>query len=97
MITITVKSEDFAEILEFTCPDTGATPEMLEGLQVPSFKHGKGVVLSGRGPVWLFSFIAHEAHFAKWVASYDPRLSGAVVFESHDPTVKVGTIIPCTL
>ena len=97
MITINLSSKDQFELIEFTCPDEGATPEMLADVKVGEFKHGKGVVISGRGPVWLFGLLFHEAHFAKWVASYDPRLEGAVVFESHDPGVKVGTVIPCSL
>jgi len=97
MITINLSSKEQFELIEFVCPKEGATPEMLADVKVGEFKHGKGVVISGKGPVWLFGCMAHQCHHAKWVASYDPRLEGAVVFESHDPAVKVGTIIPCTL
>ena len=58
-----------------------------------NFAH-KGVVLSGRGPVWLYCFLTHFYHPTKFVATYDPRLQGAVVVESHGSQYKVGDIIP---
>lgn len=53
-----------------------------------------GVILSGRAPVWAFAAMTHAAHPAAWVATFDPRLGGAVVVASHTPTVKVGDIVP---
>jgi CRISPR-associated protein Csx3 len=58
-----------------------------------NFAH-KGVILSGRGPVWLYCFLTHFYHTTKFVATYDPRLQGAVVVESHGSEYKVGDIIP---
>jgi CRISPR-associated protein Csx3 len=55
---------------------------------------GKGVILSGRGPVWLYCFLTHFYHPTKFVATYDPRLHGAVVVESHSSEYKPGDIIP---
>lgn len=43
----------------------------------------QGVVLSGRGPTWLFGALAHHFHPAQWVGFHDPRLGGAVVVQSH--------------
>jgi CRISPR-associated protein Csx3 len=42
-----------------------------------------GLILSGRGPVWLFAHLMHLAHPFAWVATYDPRLNGAVVVSRH--------------
>jgi len=53
-----------------------------------------GVVLSGRGPIWLYGFLVHFYHPTKWVAIHDPRLKGAVVIASHSSDVKVGDLIP---
>lgn len=53
-----------------------------------------GVVISGRLPVWLFCALAHHYHPTRFVAVYDPRLAGAVIVESHDPTRNVGDVIP---
>ena len=58
-----------------------------------NFAH-KGVILSGRGPVWLYCFLTHFYHPTKFVATYDPRLEGAVVVESHGSQYKVGDVIP---
>lgn len=53
----------------------------------------QGLVLSGRGPIWLFCALAHELHPAKWVGCHDPRLGGAVVIQSHTKDVQIGQLI----
>ncbi len=53
----------------------------------------KCIVLSGRGPIWLYGFMIHHFHPCKAVAVFDPRLNGAVVVESHSNDYKVGDII----
>ena len=50
------------------------------------------MVISGRGPVWLFAALAHEYHPRPFVATFDPRLGGVVV-ESHTPNHKVGEVV----
>jgi len=62
------------------------------GIIVNGFS-GKGIILSGRGPVWLYGFLIHFYHPTKYVAVHDPRLNGAVVVESHTLEVKVGDVI----
>jgi|SRR5450759_1923790 len=78
--------------------DEVITPAELKTINPPDvIKNGfahKGVVLSGRGPVWLYCFLTHFYHPTKFVATYDPRLQGAVVVESHGSQYKVGDIIP---
>lgn len=74
------------------------SPAALKTLSPPdpvtqNFAH-KGVILSGRGPVWLYGFLVHFYHPTKWVATYDPRLKGAVVVESHTSEISVGDVIP---
>ena len=51
-----------------------------------------GIVISGRGPIWLYSYLCHLLHPFRWVACFDPRL-GAVVVQSHGPEVRVGDVI----
>lgn len=54
----------------------------------------KGVIINGKGPIWLYVYLAHLCHPAAWVATSDPRL-GAVVVESHVANApSVGSIIP---
>src|SRR5687767_1284325 len=57
----------------------------------------KGIILSGRGPIWLYCFLTHFYHPTKFVATYDPRLQGAVVVESHGSKYKAGDVIPVEL
>ena len=52
-----------------------------------------GIVLSGRGPIWLYAALVHECHPWLWVATYDPRQGGAVIVESHSPIYGVGDVI----
>lgn len=73
------------------------TPDHLKSLTPPNpitenFAH-LGVILSGRGPIWLYGFLVHFYHPTRWVATHDPRLGGAVVVESHTPEVQVGDLI----
>jgi CRISPR-associated Csx3 family protein len=41
------------------------------------------VVLSGRLPVWAFAALTHHYHPRPWVGTFDPRLGGSVVVETH--------------
>ena len=55
----------------------------------------KGIVFSGRGPVWLYGYLTHLAHTFAWIGIADLRLGGAVVVERHLPTApEVGEVIP---
>ena len=79
--------------IALTRPDRLLYPADLTQLQLPeNIDPGKGIVLSGRGPLWLYGHLIHELHPTAWVACYDPRL-GAVVVASHSPLVRVGQVI----
>lgn len=53
-----------------------------------------GVILSGRGPVWLYAYLTHLLHSFAWLAVHDPRLGGAVVVSRHVPTApSVGSVV----
>lgn len=69
------------------------TPKILPYINPPSVNSTKGVVLSGRGPIWLYCHLAHHYHPTKFIAVHDPRLGGAVVVESHSPNYQIGEII----
>jgi len=73
------------------------SPEDLKAINPPDpvkNKFSKNVVvLSGRGPVWLYGFLVHFYHPTSAVAIFDPRLGGAVVVESHNQDFKVGDLI----
>ena len=73
--------------------DGPISPEELEKLKAPEVDCTKGVVLSGRAPIWLYGFMIHQYHPTSWVACFDPRLGGAVVVASHTKNVKEGEVI----
>lgn len=52
------------------------------------------VVINGKGPVWGYGMLIHDAHATPAVATYDPRLRGYVVVATHDARYHVGQIIP---
>ena len=54
----------------------------------------EGVILSGRLPIWVFGGLVHMYHPRPWVATYDPRLQGGVVVQSHVKFPRVGDVIP---
>lgn len=88
-------NEQTYQLLEFTLPDNGIiSPEDLKNIELPEgIDFRKGVILYGKGPVWLYAFLSHELHIAKWLATFDPRI-GAVVVQSHDKdSPQVGEII----
>lgn len=70
----------------------GLRPSDLRGVVPPPIPFDKGVVLAGRAPSWLFCYLARAYYFAPWLAIYDPRLGAAVVFESHVPEVREGSV-----
>ena len=53
----------------------------------------KGVILSGRAPIWFYGFLIHFYHPTKFIAVYEPRLNKAVVVETHTSKYKVGDLI----
>lgn len=81
-------------LIELVSRDRLTTPEMLPTLALPpGLDPRKGVLISGRAPVWLYAHLVHECHPTLWVACFDPRL-GAVVTSTHSAVVRVGQVIP---
>ena len=79
-------------------PDGIVAPEDLRDLEVPPETAGsKGVVIEGKSPIWLYCYLTHACHATPWVGCYDPRLGGAVVVESHDRNVSVGSVLKLAL
>ncbi|RMG22643.1 MAG: CRISPR-associated protein Csx3 [Armatimonadetes bacterium] len=73
------------------------TPEQyaraVERLVLPQEEAGLGVVFDGPSPIWGYAMLCHIAHPFAWVATWDPRIAGAVVVQSHWPGVSAGQII----
>jgi len=73
------------------------SPEDLRNINPPDpVKNGfssKVVILSGRGPIWFYGFLIHFYHPTKAIGIFDPRLDGAVIVATHNPSLKVGDVI----
>ena len=80
--------------IEILTGDRIINPDDLIGLELPAgINSNRGVVISGRAPIWLYSYFVHELHPTKWVACYDPRISGGVVVATHSDQASIGQII----
>lgn len=86
-------------LLEFKInnPQGIIEPNELKLIEFPKIDTTKGLILSGRGPVWLFGYLAHHFHITPWLASYDPRKGGGVVFSTHSSKQSVGDCVKVTL
>jgi len=90
-IKFNVEERDTISIVHFECGIV--EPADLKDLVTPFVDCKKGVVLSGRGPIWLYGFLIHQYHPAIWVGCFDPRLGGAVVVMNHVVSPDVGDIV----
>ncbi|HEY9598457.1 MAG TPA: CRISPR-associated ring nuclease Crn3/Csx3 [Cyanophyceae cyanobacterium] len=88
-------------LIEIILPNEICEPSDLKELELPDgLDTTKGLVLSGRAPIWLFGYLIHQAHVFKWVGTFDPRLEvdgvkgAAVVVESHGGDWRAGDIVP---
>ena len=72
-------------------------PQDLQDLELPpGIDTTGGVVISGRAPIWLYTYLVHELHPTAWVACYDPRL-GAIVVSTHSRLTQIGQVLPLDL
>lgn len=94
MINLKVTENGEFSLVEIEIDGGVCEPADLKTLAIPTVKGNLGVVLSGRAPVWCFATLVHHFHPTKWVGTFDPRMGGAVVVESHTSSVGVGDIIP---
>lgn len=69
--------------------------EDLDKIPLPSFTTDKGLMLSGRLPIWLYCAVARQcSDEVPWIAIYQPQLEGGAIIYTKDPKMPVGTIIP---
>ena len=93
--SITVIDQGEYRLVKFEIPGGVTTPPEFAEATVEAAERLPGnrpVLINGRGPVWGYAMIAHAAHPAPCVATFDPRL-GYVVAATHDPRWVVGGII----
>ncbi|MDD3596354.1 CRISPR-associated ring nuclease Crn3/Csx3 [Sulfuricurvum sp.] len=73
--------------------DGGITdPAEVFSTPLPNIPQNMGVILSGRGPIWLYARLVHHYHPARWIAIHDPRL-GYIIVQSHVKEHHEGDIL----
>lgn len=78
-------------------PNGIISPQDLKDLKIPpGIDYSQGIVIEGKGPIWLYGYLVHECHAGAWVGCYDPRL-GAIVVSTHTPTINVGQVFKLDL
>ncbi len=93
---ITLSRTDSFLVVKFEIPGGVTTPQEFSDAVSEVGKQLPGelpVLINGRGPVWGYAMLVHEAHPAPAVATFDPRL-GYIVVATHDENYKVGQVIP---
>jgi CRISPR-associated protein Csx3 len=95
-MTITITEKADYTVIEFNLKEN-FSPNDIKTISPPDLineiRADKGIILSGRGPIWLYGYLIHFYHPTKFVATHDPRLKGAVVVESHSENYKAGDVI----
>ena len=82
---------------QITTDDGVIAPADIKGLKLPEgIQFNQGIVIEGKGPIWLYGYLVHECHPAAWVGCYDPRL-GAVVVATHTHEVSVSQVLKLEL
>jgi CRISPR-associated protein Csx3 len=95
MITFNVIETENYSLIQFNIEGV-LSPSILKEVVPPKINNKKGVIISGRGPIWLYAWMVHQYHPSSWIAVYDPRI-GAVVTPTHSPAHQVGDIIEINL
>jgi len=94
MFKFNLQAKDDFQIIHIDLEGVVAEPAELVGLIPPEIDPQKGVIISGRAPIWLHAMLTHYYHPSVWIAVYDPRLKGGVVVATHSKDKKVGDIVP---
>jgi CRISPR-associated protein Csx3 len=70
--------------------------EQVKALSFPPVSTEKGLILSGKLPLWLVTALVrlYDGAGVSWIACHYPQLEGAIVVVSHSEAHAVGDIIP---
>lgn len=94
MLEIKITEKKDFTFVEFALKEN-ITPEDLPQIiqefekKLTSVKRSKGIIISGRGPIWLYATLVHYLHPFLWIATYDPRLDGGVVVATHTQRINL--------
>lgn len=94
MISFVVSNIDRyrATLVTFEIESGITEPDEAFSVELPKVALDRGVILSGRGPVWLFARLVHHYHPARWIAVCDPRI-GYIVVQSHSKEYTEGEVL----
>ena len=92
MVKFNLTNKDDIQILSFEIEGGILEPQEISSIKLPSVDYKKMIIISGRGPIWLYGFLIHELHPSVAVGVHDPRLGG-VIIQSHSTKYKVGDVI----
>lgn len=81
-----------AMVIGFTIEGGITDPAEVFSTTLPDVPQNMGVILSGRGPIWLYARLIHHYHPARWIAIHDPRI-GYIVVQSHVKERHEGEIL----
>jgi len=72
------------QVLNFEIPGGVIEPSDLQKIAVPrgEIDPSRPVVISGRGPSWLYGYLVHELHYARILATFEPRVNKGIVAEA---------------
>jgi CRISPR-associated protein Csx3 len=86
---------DTATLIAFEIDGGITDPAEVFSTPLPDVPQNMGVILSGRGPLWLYARLIHHYHPARWIAIHDPRL-GYIVVQSHCKERLEGEVLEAT-
>ncbi len=95
-IRFSIREGEKAVLIEFEL-SRPLEPKDLKEINPPdAVKEGyssKVLILSGRGPIWLYAYLMEFYHPVKAIATFDPRIGKAVIVASHTPEYSPGDLI----
>jgi CRISPR-associated protein Csx3 len=97
-IAFTIERREDSTILHSSLLVPNLAYSQLAKLHVPEVPDSRGVVISGKLPLWLSSSLAlsYQQSGVPWIAGYYPQLEGAIVLASCVSTHQPGDLIPIT-
>lgn len=78
--------------LELALPDAYLDYGEAQGISVPELPPARGVIISGKLPLWLWTALGRAYHNAPWIGIFQPQLGDrAVIVASREPTLPIGS------